>query len=412
MQRTWFGRVTDTYLRVPLSYFGSPPRPASCWPTPTPTSSGRSRCSAPAVLARRVVLIGLSIVSLAADRPAADAGGAGAVPGAGDPEPDLQPPGRGPGRDDPGAAGRGVGRGPRVVRGRARGQDARPRGPRGRPPAPAPPASLRTARLGGRPAAGHVRARPRRPAQPRDDRPARRGGLAASRRARSRPASWSRRWRCSASSRSPCGSWASCSRRCPGPWSPPTGSTDGPRHAVRAPAPRPDGQPDAAAGRGRWRSRSRALRFGYGGRRAGAAGVDLTLAPGEVVALVGATGSGKSTLCHLLAHLYEPTRGSVRLGRRRPGRRRAGVGAAHVALAFQEAFLFGDTVRENLALGEDASATTSCAGRSSAARAERLRRPAARTASTSRWASGASRCRAASASAWPWPGPCCAGPAC
>jgi ABC-type multidrug transport system fused ATPase/permease subunit len=85
------------------------------------------------------------------------------------------------------------------------------------------------------------------------------------------------------------------------------------------------------------------------------AGVDLALTPGEVVALVGATGSGKSTLCHLLAHLYQPTGGAVRLaGVDLPRVDPASLRSA-VALVFQEAFLFAATVRENLALGWDAS---------------------------------------------------------
>jgi ABC-type multidrug transport system fused ATPase/permease subunit len=93
------------------------------------------------------------------------------------------------------------------------------------------------------------------------------------------------------------------------------------------------------------------LAFAYGDDRV-LDGVDLTLAAGEVVAVVGATGSGKSTLCHLLAHLYEPGSGAVRLGGVELRAAEPDSIRAHVALAFQEAFLFGDTVRENLTLGQ------------------------------------------------------------
>lgn len=101
------------------------------------------------------------------------------------------------------------------------------------------------------------------------------------------------------------------------------------------------------------------LRFGYGedgGRSDGTGPVldrlDLHLAPGEVVALVGATGSGKSTLCLLLAHLHRPSAGSIRLGGVALDEADPASVRRRVALAFQEAFLFGTTIRDNLALGD------------------------------------------------------------
>ena len=82
---------------------------------------------------------------------------------------------------------------------------------------------------------------------------------------------------------------------------------------------------------------------------------DLTarLAPGEVVALVGSTGSGKSTLCQLLAHLADPTSGEIRMGGVPLHVAEPGALARATALVFQETFLFADTVRENLTLGTE-----------------------------------------------------------
>lgn len=80
-------------------------------------------------------------------------------------------------------------------------------------------------------------------------------------------------------------------------------------------------------------------------------GVDLTVAPGEVVALVGSTGVGKSTLCSLLAGLVPPSRGAIELGGVPIGDVDPAERAAAVALVFQESFLFADTVRANIDLG-------------------------------------------------------------
>ena len=150
------------------------------------------------------------------------------------------------------------------------------------------------------------------------------------------------------------------------------------------------------------------LRFAYDGDPV-LDGVDLHLAPGEVVALVGATGGGKSTLCHLLAHLYRP------IGRRAPrGGRPRGRGPG-LDPGAGGARLPGDVpVRRlgarELTLGEPIE-DTDLRWALDRARAARFvdRLP---TGSTRWWASAASRSRAASASGWPWPGPCCGGPGC
>ena len=76
------------------------------------------------------------------------------------------------------------------------------------------------------------------------------------------------------------------------------------------------------------------------------------LEPGQVVALVGSTGGGKTTLCQLIAHLIEPTAGEIRVGGMPLSRVDPEALHQAVALVFQESFLFSDSVRENLTLGQ------------------------------------------------------------
>jgi ATP-binding cassette, subfamily B, bacterial len=93
------------------------------------------------------------------------------------------------------------------------------------------------------------------------------------------------------------------------------------------------------------------VRFGHEGDRYVLDGLDLHVAPGESLALVGATGSGKSTVAGLLARLYDPEDGRVLLdGRDLRDLRLSDVRRA-VALVFEETFLFSESVHENIRVG-------------------------------------------------------------
>jgi ABC-type multidrug transport system fused ATPase/permease subunit len=83
--------------------------------------------------------------------------------------------------------------------------------------------------------------------------------------------------------------------------------------------------------------------------------VTLGVEPGTTVAIVGPTGSGKTTIAHLMVRLFDPDEGVIRLD---------GLGVSELArsdlsestaLVFQEAFLFDDTVRANVALDTGAA---------------------------------------------------------
>jgi ABC-type multidrug transport system fused ATPase/permease subunit len=81
-------------------------------------------------------------------------------------------------------------------------------------------------------------------------------------------------------------------------------------------------------------------------------GLNFTIAAGSIVALVGATGSGKSTLCELIPRLVDPDGGTVALDGVDLREFDPVAVRSEVALVFQETFLFADTVRENVTLGD------------------------------------------------------------
>ena len=91
--------------------------------------------------------------------------------------------------------------------------------------------------------------------------------------------------------------------------------------------------------------------FGHAGERPVLDDLDLHIAPGQSVALVGATGSGKSTVAGLLARLYDPDDGRILLDGCDVRELRLRDVRRAVALVFEDTFLFTDTVRENIRLG-------------------------------------------------------------
>ena len=128
-------------------------------------------------------------------------------------------------------------------------------------------------------------------------------------------------------------------------------------------------RPGRAAGRDRARRRLVLLRRG-GRVRARTPGrcedVDLHVPPGQTLALVGATGAGKSTFAKLVARFYDPQKGRVRVDghdlrgvQQRALRRQLGI-------VPQEGFLFSGSVRENIAFGRPEATPTRRSRRRSA----------------------------------------------
>ncbi len=91
--------------------------------------------------------------------------------------------------------------------------------------------------------------------------------------------------------------------------------------------------------------------FRYG-NRAIIRGVDLTIAPGEMIGLVGHSGSGKSTLVNLICRFYDVSEGSIRIEGVDIRSLAVSEYRSNIGLVLQEPFLFFGTIAENIAYGK------------------------------------------------------------
>ena len=98
--------------------------------------------------------------------------------------------------------------------------------------------------------------------------------------------------------------------------------------------------------------------------------IDVTIAPGETVALVGETGAGKSTLAKLVARFYDPTEGRVLVDGHDLRELAIRSLRTQMGIVPQEGFLFSGTVRENIAFGRPSATDEEVAAAARAVGAE------------------------------------------
>jgi ATP-binding cassette subfamily B protein len=126
----------------------------------------------------------------------------------------------------------------------------------------------------------------------------------------------------------------------------------------------PERPAPARLGDGAPRVQLRGVRFSYPGSEEVLSGIDLEAEPGEVVAVCGPTGSGKSTMLGLLPRFYDPGAGAVLLGGHDLRELALADVRGAVGVVTQRPILFSETLRENLLAGradaDDAALEHAC----------------------------------------------------
>ncbi|KMO94900.1 ABC transporter ATP-binding protein [Streptomyces roseus] len=110
--------------------------------------------------------------------------------------------------------------------------------------------------------------------------------------------------------------------------------------------------------------------FGYDPERPVLDGFSLSIAEGETVAVVGASGSGKSTVSLLLPRFYDADRGTVRVGGHDVRELTYDSLRAAIGLVPEDSFLFSDTIRANIAYGQPDATDAQIEAAARAAQAE------------------------------------------
>ena len=90
----------------------------------------------------------------------------------------------------------------------------------------------------------------------------------------------------------------------------------------------------------------------FGGGEPVLKNVSFTANPGETIALLGATGSGKTTIINLLPHFYDPSEGRITIDDHDLRDLKLESLRSHIGIVLQETTLFSGTIRENIAFGK------------------------------------------------------------